>query len=257
MEPVRGFPYYANMINKTNHRIENIKQSTHMNACIKLCSMALLTIASAATVQASQTNVVQSLTIKMTAWSQGPTTTNGTTVTVKANSQSIATKDILGWLGTATTNNFGSSQLLVMNQLGVPESQSRIIARTITKVSKTLSTTNNVDVSGFFGSVTYAATVNNYSYNSSSNVVNPGTYYGYWGFYLLNNANYPPLPVTFQVSGLGVDSAVDITNTKKAVLGLADNFSITNAAGIGMMGTNEFIIGGNIIISGKTVEVDP
>jgi hypothetical protein len=115
-----------------------------------------------------------------------------------------------------------------------------------------------VDVSGFFASVTYAATVNNYSYNSSNNVVNSGTYYGYWGFYLLNNANYPPLPVTFQVSGLGVDSAVNVTGkNKKVVLGLADQFSITNAAGFGYVNTNAFIIGGNIAISGQTIEVDP
>ena len=246
------------MKNKANRYLSTNKQSTNMKTRLKLYYIGILSIACAVAVQAAQTNLVQSLTFKMTAWSQGATTTNGSIVTVKANSQSIATKDIIGWLGTTTTNSFTNAQLLVINPFGVAESQSRIIVRTTTKVSKTLSITNDVDVSGFFASVTYAATVNNYSYNSSNNVVNSGTYYGYWGFYLLNNANYPPLPVTFQVSGLGVDSAVNVTGkNKKVVLGLADQFSITNAAGFGYVNTNAFIIGGNIAISGQTIEVDP
>jgi hypothetical protein len=183
--------------------------------------------------------------------------TNGNIVSIKANTQSIVTKDIIGWLGMATSNTFTNGQLVVVNQLGVPDSKSVIMVRTTTKISKAQTVTNNVDVSDFFASVTYAATVNNYSYNISNNVVNPGTYYGYWGFYLLDNTNYPSLPVTFQVSGLGVDSAVNVISSKKAVLGLADQFSITNAAGTGTANSNAFILGGNINITGKSLEVTP
>ena len=220
-------------------------------------SVVLLSLASVVSLPAATTNLVQNLSFKLTAWSQGPTVTNGNTVSVTANTQSIVTKDIIGWLGTATTNRFTNSQLLVVNQLNVPNSKSVIMVRTTSKVSKTQSITNNVDVSDFFASVTYAATVNNYTYSKSNNVVNPGTYYGYWGFYLFSDTNYPSLPVTFQVAGLGVDSAINVVGSKKAVLGLADQFAITNAAGTGMLNSNVFIIAGNIIISGKTLEVHP
>jgi len=228
-----------------------------MKKTIQSYSIALLTLAGALSLPAATTNLVQNLSFKLTAWSQGSTVTNGNQVSVQANTRSIVTKDIIGWLGAATTNSFTNSQLLVINQLNVPNSKSVIMVRTTGKVSKTQSITNNVDVSDFFASVTYAATVNNYSYNRTNNVVNPGTYYGYWGFYLFSDTNYPALPVTFQVAGLGVDSAINVVGSKKAVLGLADQFAITNAAGTGLLNSNVFIIAGNIIISGKTLEVHP
>jgi hypothetical protein len=223
----------------------------------KMLSLVLLAITGVVSAQATQTNLIQALNFKFTAWSQGTTVTNGNIVSVKANAQSIVTKDVIGWLGTATANSFTNSQLLVVNQLNTPISNNHIIVRTTTKVSRTQSVTNDVDVSGFFGSYTFAATVDNYSYNNSNNVVNPGAYYGYWDFYLSSATNYPPLPVTFNVTGLGVDGVYNVTGAKKAVLGAADVFSITNAAGIGLVNSNTFILAGSIIISGKTLEVDP
>ena len=228
-----------------------------MKTCFKLCAVSLLTLASVGSVQAAQTNLVQTLTFKLTAWSQGPTTTNGNSVTVSANQQSIVTKDIIGWLGTATTNSFVNGQLLMINEFGGASAKSHIFVRTKTPITKKTAITNDVDVSDFFASVTYAATINSYSYNNSNNVVGPGTYHGYWGFYLLNNPAYPALPVTFQVTGLGVDSAVNIVGKQKVVYGLADQFSITNAAGTGDVNGHPFVIGGNIVISGKNLEVTP
>jgi len=228
-----------------------------MKTCFKSCAVTLLAVTSVIGVHATQTNIVQNLTFKLTAWSQGSTTTNGTLVKVTANKQSIVTKDIIGWLGTATTNSFTNAQLLVINPLGAPATKSLIIVRQTTRLSPNHVVTKNVDVSDFFGMVTFAATVNNYSYNKSNNVVNPGTYYGYWGFYLLGDTNHPALPVTFQVTGLGVDSAVNIVNAKKKNVGLADQFSIANAAGYGDVNGQPFILGGNILIGGKTLEVTP
>jgi len=236
---------------KMNDRFRTNKKSTYMKTYFKLCSLALLTIAGAAGVNAAETNLVQSLNFKLTAWSQGPTTTNGQMVSVSASKQSIVTKDVIGWLGTATTNNFTNGQLLVINQLGAPISNNRIIVRIRTPA------TNDVDVSGFFGSFTYAATVNNYSYNNTNNSVGPGTYYGYWGFYLLSDTNYPLLPATFQTTGLGVDSVNKLVGKNKSALGLYDQFSIPNAAGIGQLNGKPFIIFGSITITGKTLEVNP
>ena len=223
-----------------------------MKDYLKLCSIAFLTITGVISSQGLQTNLVQNLTFKLTAWSQGATTTNGTLVTVKANSQSIVTKDVLGWLGVATTNNFASSQLVVINRLGTPETKAHVFVRT-----KASGTTNSVDVSAFFGTITYVATVNNYSYNNSNNAINPGNYYGYWGFYLLENPSYPALPVTFYVNGFGVDSVVNIVAKKKVVLGLADQFSTTNAVGLGQVNGQQFILTGNISITGTTLEPQP
>jgi hypothetical protein len=229
-----------------------------MKTYLKLCSIALLTITGVSHSQGAQTNLVQSLAFKLTAWSQGATTTNGSLVTVNANSQSIVTKDVLTWLGLATTNNFATSQLLVVNQLGTPESKAHVIVRT-----KLNGATNNVDVSNFFGTEIYVAavnslaTVNSYSYNNSNNVVNPGKYYGYWGFYLLENPSYPALPVTFNVNGFGVDAVNNIIGKKKVVLGLADQFSTTNAVGFGHVQGRPFIVTGNVSITGTTLEAQP
>jgi hypothetical protein len=239
------------MNDKINHRFQTNNKSTYMKNCFKICSLALLTIAGVADVNAAETNLVQSLNFKLTAWSQGLTATNGHIVSVSASKQAIVTKDVIGWLGTATTNNFVNGQLLVINQLGAPISNNRIVVRTMTPA------TNDVDVSGFFFTFVTTATVNNYSYNNTNNSVNPGTYYGYWGFYLLSDPNYPLLPATFQTTGLGVDAVNNLVGKKKNVLGLYDQFSITNAAGIGQLNGKPFIIFGSITITGKTLEVHP
>lgn len=231
---------------KTNNKFLSIK------TYLKLCSLAICTLASVSSSQAAQTNVVQNLAFKLTAWSQGAPVTNGSTVTVKANSQSIVTKDILTWLGVATTNNFAGAQLLMVNQLGVPSAKSHTIVRV-----KVAGVTNNVDVSAFFGVIAYVSTVNSYSYNISNNIVGVGNYYGYWGFYLLENPSCPLLPVTFHVNGFGVDSVVNVTGKNKVVLGLADQFSITNAVGVGDANGKSFLITGNVSITGKTVETTP
>jgi hypothetical protein len=221
-----------------------------MKTCFKLCSLTLLAVASVAGVNAAETNLVQSLNFKFTAWSQGSTTTNKNIVSVSASKQTIVTKDVIGWLGTATTNNFTNGQLLVINQFDAPISNNRIVVRT------KMPATNDVDVSGFFGRFAYGATVNNYSYNNTNNSVNSGTYYGYWGFYLLSDTNYPLLPATFQTSGMGIDSVNNLVG-KNNMRGLYDQFSIADAAGVGQLNGQPFIIFGSITITGKTLEVDP
>lgn len=225
-----------------------------MKTYLKLCSFALLTLTGVISSQGAHTNVVQNLVFKLTAWTQGATTTNGSLVTVTANSQSIVTKDVLTWLGQATTNNFSSAQLLVINQLGSPISKAHVFARTIAS-----GVTNNVDVSSFFGTLTYAPTVNSYTYNNTNHVINAGNYYGYWGFALLENYDYPALPVTFYVTGFGVDAVSNIVGKKKVVFGLADQFSVTNGVGLGQVNgnINKFMITGNISITGKTLETQP
>lgn len=242
------------------HHILTVKGnliSNPMRSGLKSCVLTLLLLVSAAGAQAAHTNLVQNLTFKLTAWSQGSTVTNGNLVTVSAITQSIITKDIIDWLGLATTNSFTNAQLLMVNDFGEPATKSVVIVRSRIPLTKKSAITNDVDVSDFFASVTYAATVNNYSYNNTNNAVNPGTYYGYWGFYLLSDTNHPALPVTFQVSGLGVDSAVNLVGKKKQVFGVVDQFSITNAAGIGQVNGHPFIIAGNISITGKTLEITP
>jgi hypothetical protein len=227
-------------------------KTTIMKSHLKLSVLTLLASASLATVQAAETNLVQTLNFKLTAWSQGPTVTNGSTVTVQANSQSIVTKDVIDWLGLATTNNFTGGQLLVVNQFNAPISKSKIIVRVKSKTA-----TNVVDVSSFFASVTYAPTVNSYSYNLINSSVTPGNYYGYWGFYLLGSTNYPALPVTLQMSGFGTDRVTSVTGKKNTGTGLVAQFSMNNAAGTGEVQGKPFIVTGNITITGKTVELVP
>ena len=223
-----------------------------MNTSKKLWSIAFLAITSIVGVQSAQTNLVQALNFKFTIITQGATVTNGNLVSFSAVKQSVVTKDVINWLGVATTNVFINGQLLVINELNTLISNNHIIVRTATRT-----TTNDVDVSDFFGSFTYASTVNNFSYNNSNNIVNPGTYYGYWGFYLRGDSNHPLLPANFEVTGLGIDAVSYITAPKKkVVLGVGDLFSITNSAGTGQFNGAPFLVTGSIIISGKAIEVD-
>ena len=227
-----------------------------MKSSLKAFLIALLVVVGVVNVQSAQTNIVQTLTFQLTAWTQGANTTNGTTTSVVASSRSIVTKDVIGWLGMATTNDFTGGQLLVLNTLGDPGSKLRIVVRVKTTVPA-----KDVDVSDFFAVVAHAATVNNYSFNNTNNLVGPGTYHGYWGFYLQNDDKHPALPVTFQATGYGTDVATGIKGSKGVVLGLSDQFTMANAAGTGMANGQPFVFFGSIIVGGKisakTLEVTP
>jgi len=222
-----------------------------MKTLIKLSAGIFLATAGMDRVEAAESNLVQDLNFRFTAWYQGPTVTNGHTVIYNANSRSIVTKDVIGWLGTATGNNFSNGVLLVVTRLGVTNPETRVIVHV-----KTATSTNDVDVSGFFRRIGDEVTVDNVRCNTINGAVN-GTFYGYWGFALHDSTNseYSPLPAHFRAGGFGVDSVFSIVNTNKQVIGVADLGTVANAAGTGDRNGIPFIVEGSIGIIGKVVEV--
>jgi hypothetical protein len=223
-----------------------------MKTLMKLSFFVFLATMGVANAKAAETYLVQNLTFRFTAWYQGPTVTNGNTIIYNASTRSIVTKDVIGWLGTATGNNFSNGVLLVVTQLGVTNPATRVIVRV-----KTPTSTNNVDVSGFFDRTGDEVTVDNISHNTINGAVN-GTFYGYWGFALhdSSNTNYSPLPAHFRAAGFGIDSLTAIVDSSKQVIGEADQGTVANAAGTGDRNGNSFVVEGKINIIGKVVEVD-
>src|SRR5437762_9691225 len=113
-----------------------------MKTTLKLATIALIAFAAAkASAFAPHTNVVQNINIKIVAYSEGETTTNGTVVNEPVIKQIKITKDIIKLLGDATTNTFSASaKLLLVTSLTFGGSPSILVK----------DGTNEVFVSEFF-----------------------------------------------------------------------------------------------------------
>jgi len=204
---------------------------------------------------AKETNLVQHLTFSLTAWYQGPTLTNGTTIISNANSRTIGTKQVLNWLGSATTNSFTNASLLIIKQLDVTNPAVRFVVR-----EKIGGVTTNFDVSPFFTRTFGSPQVANTTLNTSNGALN-GSFYGNVGFALEDATNYPTLKGHFDMGGFRITTITTLENKKHEIIGVTEQGSIPNAFGKGdiiLSGTNvtPFTAEGSITINGQVTEVD-
>jgi len=224
----------------------------------KILFFAILTaLAALDAVQASakETNLVQHLFFNLTAWYQGPTVTNGSIIISNANSRTIVTKQVINWLGQATTNNFTNASLLIIKQLGVTNPATRFVVR-----EKIKGVATNVDVTPFFSRTFGAPQVASTSLNTTNGALN-GTFYGGVGFRLQDATNYPSLKGHFDVGGFRITTFTTLQNKHHQVVGVTEQGSIPNAFGKGditLSGTNltPFTTEGSITINGQVQEVD-
>src|SRR5947208_2795294 len=97
---------------------------------IRTLTFTILTLAALACApfqraNAAVTNLVQTINLKLTVYTEDDTTTNASTVTTPVVKLSKATKDIIGLLGDATGNTFTTkAKLILVTTLGGSEDTS-------------------------------------------------------------------------------------------------------------------------------------
>lgn len=217
--------------------------------------MTALAAADAVQASAKETNLVQHLSFHLTAWYQGPTVTNGSIIISNANSRTIVTKQVINWLGQATTNSFTNASLLIIKQLGVTNPLTRFVVR-----EKINGVTTNVDVTPFFLRTFGVPQVASTSLNTTNGALN-GTFYGAVSFTLRDASNYPALKGHFAAGGFRITTFTSLQNKHHQVIGETEQGSIPNAFGKGdiiLSGTNvtPFSAEGSITINGQVQERD-
>jgi hypothetical protein len=216
--------------------------------------MTALAAVDAVQASAAETNLVQHLSFNLTAWYQGPTVTNGSIIISNANSRTIVTKQVITWLGQATTNSFTNASLLIIKQLGVTNPLTRFVVR-----EKIKGVTTSVDVTPFFLRTFGAPEVASTSLNTTNGALN-GTFYGGVAFRLQDNSNYPALKGHFDVGGFRVTTFTSLQNKHHQLIGETEQGSVRNAFGKGDFvsngTTNLFTAEGSITINGQVQEVD-
>jgi hypothetical protein len=173
-----------------------------MNQYVKTSTVAALFTLALLQCRADQTNLVQNLTIRLVAISQGPTETNRNIIRTSTDFARVGTAEVIQQLGTATGNNFSEqANLLVVTPL--PGGSPAIVVR---------DGTSSVDVSSFFvyevktGFVTSSQS-NTRTGRSSS------TDYSVERLALVDSASFPALTLHFDVQGIAVDTMSTAPNT--------------------------------------------
>src|SRR5690242_5549492 len=138
----------------------------NINAAIKglVLASAIAITTHVTDAQAAQTNAVQFINVQLTLLTQGDYETNKpATNDISATIQktTIATKDIISWLGTATTNTFSAKAKLVrVKHFNVDTNETTIEIRDGTNAV--------VDVTAFFANSTSAVTVDESIVNTAT-----------------------------------------------------------------------------------------
>ncbi len=217
-----------------------------MKKLLALAALATLTF-NVARAQPVETDLVQRVTFRLTAISQGAGKTRPSGVVVSnATTSVINTRDVIGWLGTATGITFSNASLLVIRPLA-DGSVSRVVVRQTVNGSSV-----DADVTAFFARVSGDVSVNQATYAPDGSV--NGTFYGIQGFTLQDTPIYT-LPAHFTVSGFGITTVTTLVNRKGNKVGIADEGSVDNAAGTGDNNGSPVILEGHIDVTGQTVEV--
>jgi hypothetical protein len=210
-----------------------------MNHTLKVSALSLLLALAAAQAGADQTNLIQDLDIQLTGIKQGPVTTNRQIAASAVLTVNLNTRQVINALGTAIATTFSRSARLVMVKPlanGYPTIEVRDGAV-------------KVDVSSFFQSdqqsgVVTDSQVNLRTGNGSS------TDYSLQRFALSDVDGYAPLPIHFDVRGIGAE-------TSRTATPEITRESLTDVSGAGDQNGDALILQGSIHISGHTFEVVP
>lgn len=196
--------------------------------------------------QAAETNLVQNISLRLLALSQGLSTTNKTIVNENLETATIDTKRLISALGSATTNVFSkNAQLqLITTLMDGTNDDSIIVVRD--------GTNPPVRVGMFFTLTNFSSQVHSATFKSG--VLVTETRYRYRGFDLHDDTNFPSLDLHITSSGIWRDTFDDIIS-KGHVLGRNSSASF-DLNGRGNTGdtNHEFVVEGSFSLGlGKVI----
>ena len=196
---------------------------------------------------AAQTNAVQSINLALNLITQGAFKTNSPTtnhITSTVVTNTIVTKDVIAWLGTATSNSFSTTARLVRVKHFNAETNSTTV--------EIRDHTNVVDVTAFFENSSSSDVLEKGVVNTVTGV-RTGQLFEDLHLVLTNTPPYNLVP-HFNVFGFAKVTFVSLTSGSNTLI--ADNLGALNLAG-GGAGTNGVrgLITGSAIITGTVTEV--
>jgi hypothetical protein len=237
----------ARNFNLQKVQIKQMKKTTQL---IKTSLFAASVIAACWSVpaRAAETNAVQTINLQLTLLTQGPFHTNSPAtndISATATRTTIATKDVIGWLGTATSNHFSlTAKLVRVRHFNAATNQTTIEIRDGTNAP--------VDVSAFFSNTFSSEKVDESIYNRETGL-RTGTLFENLH---LDLTNAPPhnLVAHFNVLGSARLSYVSVTSGKTVLV--ADDITATGLAGAGAGPDGVLgLMTGSVIINGTVREV--
>ncbi len=187
---------------------------------------------------ADQTNLVRTITINLSGFEQGSTTTSKNVTTQVAPAVNIGNTDIIAAIGVATGESFSTNAQLVV----------------VTSVSDDSTTmqirdgANQVDVTAFFGQNYLTSPIEKSTSNSKTGK-GSGSYYSLDEFFLADPGSYNPLSEHYDVSGMTTEDF-----TVPAIPGPRSELKAT-VSGTGDLNGNPVVLSGTIKVTGQTVEV--
>ena len=204
----------------------------------KLAAVTVALFTAITQAHADQTNLVQTLHVRLSAMKQGGTTTNRNIVITSVDTETLDSRQTIGAIGAVIGNNFSHPSRLVLVtpvQGGIPSIEIR-------------DGNSKVDVTGFFifeqigGSVTrgvhFLRTGDSFQ-----------TTYSIQRLALQDFPGYPSLALHFDVRGLGVDT---VNSREEAGPPLEFRAEVS---GSGDSNGSPIVIHGSINTSGGTIEV--
>jgi hypothetical protein len=198
-------------------------------------------------VAAGHTNAVQTINLQLTFLTQGSYKTNSPAtndISATAVTTGVATKDVIAWLGAATTNNFPlNAKLVRVKHFNVDTNNITIEVRF---------GTNAVDVTSFFEGTTSSEQIDESIYNTVTRL-STGKLIENLRLEFTNAPSYNLIPY-FHVGGAATVSYSSVKSGKTTLA--ADQVSAPNLAGAGA-GTNGVpgLVTGSITITGTVTEV--
>lgn len=212
-----------------------------------LTVIAALAVAGTAQLKAAQTNLVQTIGITVTAYTEGDTVTNGTVVSTPVIKTKKATKDIILLLGDAMSVTFSAkAKLLLVTPL--PDGDSTVVVQ---------DGTNRTDVSGFFNTDEVGSGVTSSQVNTLTGI-QKATEYRIFEFALRNNGGQT-VSAHFAVAGL---ATIKSSSLGKAGAVIGKSHAVSAAlAGTGDfkdgLVTKEMVVQVSLVTAGNTLEIVP
>ena len=209
-----------------------------MNHHLQLSAIAALLLLPAVPSRADQTNLVQTLTIRLAGISQGDTQTSRNVVTTSVKNARVNTGEVIKQLGTATGNSFSTSaRLALVTPLGGAGSASIVVR----------DQGSSVDVTSFFVYETKSATLT----SSQSNLRTgrgDSTEYSIQHLALVDSASYAPLTLHLDLQGVAVQSTSTGPNGSQTELD-------ASVSGWGDENGSAVLLEGSFSLEGNTLEV--
>jgi hypothetical protein len=222
----------------------------NINALIKGLFLAatIATITQATDTNAAQTNAVQFINVQLTLLTQGDYETNKPAtneISATVQKTTITTKDIISWLGTATTNTFsGNAKLVRVKHFNASTNETTIEIRDGTNAP--------VDVTAFFANSTSAITIDESIVNTATGLVT-GKQFEVFHLVLTNAPNFNLVP-HFHAAGLAVINFAAVRSGNTVLI--ADEIKARNLAGSGRVDVGDpGIVTGSLTLNGTVREV--